>query len=389
MRQEENQSDETGLVFKDFLKAPIFPVTPHMHEVYCDGWTWRTGVVTPLDVKRGKTVPDLPGLTIEHAEILLGLMTFQPVDYHLVTNPPAHWRFSLADLTRVVYGNSGGSYYDKAAALLGDLAACWGSVHFHDSGETHYFRVLEKISIVTKKSRRNLEQQELWLDNVVIHESYQKLLSIITRQMFVDIHMFKHVTSPVAKSIYFFLPSRAVHHDVTDPFRISLKLILDQIGYKGRVSYKADRKQIFMQGKNPVINQLNGAAILGGKKLRVSLEETAEDWILLAWVDKAEKQIDIPPRNKTEEFFRMEMKWSLTKWAQLVDSLDMDLSKFSHVEKWVDGMNTATTWQFAVYATALGHNNFQDILAQESDGRAQIGAMINKFRRALKALKKT
>jgi hypothetical protein len=387
MSAEIDRKTEDGWVFKDFLKAPVFPVEPRMHEVTCDGWTWRTGVVTPLDAARGKTIPDLKGLSIEHAEILLGLMAFQPYDYYLVPNPPSQWRFSLAELCRVVYGQVSGQYFLKAKALLGDLAACWGSVYFHESTETHYFRVLKDIRIVTKKSRKDDSQQELWLDNVIIDESYQKLLSYITRQMYIDVSIFKYITSPLAKSIYFFLPSRAVHHDESDPFKVSLKTLLSQVGYVGRDKYKANRKQIFSQGKRPVLNQLDGAQILGNKKLRVKLEETAEDWILLAWVDKAEKQIDIPPRNKTEEFFRMEMKWSLTKWAQFIDTLDMDLSKFSYVNKWVDGMNTATTWQFAVYATALGHGVFQDILAQESDGRAQVGAMVNKFRRALKAQK--
>jgi hypothetical protein len=379
-----NADSPHGLVFRDFLKAPVFPVSPQVHEVTCDGWTWRTGVSGPF-----KGAATTPGLSIEHAEIMLGLMAFQPKEYHFQDNPPGQWRFSMSELCNVVYGKHGGSYFKKAGLLLWELSNCWASVHFHENDETHYFRVLKDIRIVTKNSRKIENQKELWLDNVILDDSYQKLLSNITRQMHVDISIFKYITSPLAKSIYFFLPSRAVHHSIDDPFKILLANLLKQVGYSGKNEYKAVRKQIFTQGKKSILDQLNNSLILGNKKMMVSLEESAEDWILLAWVDKAEKQIDIAPRNKTEEFFRVEMKWSLTKWAQTIDSLDMDLSKFSHVEKWVDGMNTATTWQFAVYATALGHNSFQDILAQESDGRALVGAMINKFRRALKALKKT
>ena len=379
------QHDQNALIFKDFTKAPIFGVTAHQNEVECDGWIWKTGVINPLEAQEGVTVPVVKGLTIEHAELMLALMTFQPTDYHLQQNPSGEFRFSMKKLCEVTYGHYSKPYYRKASHLLNDLSKCWGSVYYKESKETHFFRVLDKIRIISRPSRRNKDGEELWLDNVVLHESYQELLNHLARQMMIDISMFRQISlGSLAKAIYMYMPSRAVHRSKQNPFKIKLATLFEQIGYNtSKSKRKGQRYQVMTRGKSPIIEQLNGIAVYQGKMF-CSLQESAdgEDWMLCVWVKK--DNLKIEPKSSTESFFKKTLGFTDPQWAVLVDKVsqyDWDDRQDKYLSNWtLEGSNL---WQFKLYAVALSCDVFTMIIASESDGEAGIGAMINKFKKAL------
>lgn len=378
--------DENSLVFKDFIKAPIFGVTAHQNEVECDGWVWKTGVVTPLAQKNGVTEPVIPGLNVDHAEIMLALMTFQPANYHFSPNPSGEFKFSLKKLCEVAYGSYSKQYYTKACKVLDDLSKCWGSVFFKDTQETHYFRVLKDILIISKPSRRNTDGQELWLDNVVLHESYQALLGNLHRQLMIDVRVFRQVTSgPLVKAIYMYIPSRAVHHTKDAPFKIKLQTLFDQLGHKqNKFKYKSKRYEIMTRGVKPIIDQLNGVAVYNGT-MYCTLKESADgsDWMLCAW-SKIKNQK--PISNLTEKWFKTELNFTDKQWASLIqesNQLDWDqwqIDLICHFAK-----EPHEKWLINIYAIALSESMVIDTLAAESDGEAGLGAITKKYRTMLKA----
>ena len=378
--------DENALIFKDFTKAPIFGVTAHQNEVEGDGWVWKTGVVTPFEKKKGITEPFVLGLTIEHAEIMFALMTFQPSDYHFSPNPIGEVKFSMKKLCEVAFGHYNKAIYTKVCCLMDDLTKCWGSVYYKESQETHYFRVLKNITIIGKPSRRNNDGEELWLDNVVLHESYQELLNNLVRQMMIDISMFRQVTlGSLAKAIYMYIPSRAVHRSKHNPFKIKLATLFEQVGYNtSKSKRKGQRYQVMTRGKKSIIEQLNGVAVYQGKMF-CSLQESADgaDWMLCAWVQK--DNLKIEPKSSTESFFKKTLGFTDPQWAVLVDKVsqyDWDERQEKNLSNWM--LEGSNLWQFKLYAVALGYDVFTMIIASESDGEAGIGAMINKFKKSMK-----
>ena len=387
MQTGKRKSDSNALVFKDFLRSPIFGVTAHQNEVECDGWIWKTGIANPLDESENPIIP-CEGLSVEHAEIMFGLMTFQPTDYHFQPNPPATFRFSLKKLCEVSYGTYSQPHYKKAKRILKDLSECWGSVYFKESRETHSFRVLKEITIVSKPSRRQKGVQELWLDNVVLHESYQELLTHFTRQMMIDVNeLHERVKGKLAKALYLFLPSRASHYTSSNkPFKIKLAKLYEQVGQTGiKLRYKSTRKEVLTRGKIPVIDQLNGVKIAKGTMycdIRESSDE--EDWMLCCWVE-GNIQIDrSSSESKTKDWFVDELGYIPRQWAMLcsmADKYEWDLHQEKYIQKWC--RKNHEHWLFKVYACALGDHYFNSIIAKESDGQAGIGAMTKQFRDAV------
>ena len=195
--------------------------------------------------------------------------------------------------------------------------------------------------------------------------------------MCVDISLFREIGSSLAKTLYMFIPSRAAVATVDDPFKIKLKLLFEKIGYLTCKSfYKSNRYQAMTQGKNSVIQQLDGARILGRKIMRCELIEKEDDYILSVWHEKNNKVEEWIPNNKTELFIK-EVGFSRKEYASFVgDAQDIKID--CDYKKWGRGIE----WQLKIYAVILGPRTVLDIMANERDGRAGPGAIIEKLRSA-------
>jgi len=70
------------------------------------------------------------------------------------------------------------------------------------------------------------------------------MLNDIERIANIRLDVLNRISSPIAKSIYAFLPSRAAFRTRGNPFQISLENLLSQIGCSAPV-FKSQRKKIF------------------------------------------------------------------------------------------------------------------------------------------------
>jgi len=286
-----NKYDDTTFILKDYFRAPIFTVKPTgiSRSVKVQDKIWTIGIDNPL-TKDEATVKDL---TIEHALIIFGIFAFtNPLEF----NPKIP--FSLNQLCQVIYNCSNTSTYKKATKLLNELLYCWTSIEYPD-GTKRIFRVLKNVDVINKKPRRSSKNYspELWLDGVELHEEFYKLVYEIENRLFIKLGLIKQLTSNLARTIYLYIPSRAIRATENNSvFKITLSKLLEQIGYPAP-AYKSKRHQLFIQhDKTSIINQLNKSELIGNRILRCKLEETKDkkDYNLICWVESKMKTIKEP-----------------------------------------------------------------------------------------------
>lgn len=274
---------KTVLVPRDFVVSPLFPAYGQPGRcVVIGGRKWEFGVPNPLKPGSGETV---------HLDIRHGAACFTLLSFRDLTAGGSMIPFSLNEFCLRLLGYNDGRAYKIAKRVLGDLRDCWIRITEQD-GSSRTFTIIESIEVLSKmKGWRNYEKtMELWLDRIRLHPEFMKLLNDIERIANIRIDVLNGISSPVAKSIYAFLPSRATFRTRENPFQISLGTLLPQIGCRPP-RFKSQRKKIFTQHGCPVISQLDGISMLTGI-LHVKLEETGDksDWKLVAWNEK-----DSPP----------------------------------------------------------------------------------------------
>ena len=386
---EDRDPDDYAIVVKDWACAPIFTVSKTQNEVTIAGRTWTTGVLPPHQEELGRTEALVKGLNIEHARVILALMSFQQIhsENQVLT-------FSMKRLCELTYGYYNKQYYAKAKRLLSELIECWVSVYcpegFKDDPDEqmHYFRIIESASIMAKSSKRGGGQQELFFDNVRIDRTYLELMQKITDHLCIDVKMLSQITGDLAQAIYMYLPSRTAHEVYTknNPFKIKLTKLFDQVGYSTtKTKYKSKRKEVMDRG---VLEQLNETSVMGGKffcDLRESKDKS--DWMLCCWTEKVKKAVT-DGKNKTEIFFKSELKFSDQDWAILINEANQfDSSQYKYWPQFTEDENIAK-WQYQIYATAITNNSpgmsgafaLYDLLGSESDSESGHGAMILKLR---------
>jgi hypothetical protein len=276
------EENDTSLVLKNYFQAPIFTATmqENIRIVKVGDDIWAIGVDNPL--KPRKEV--VRSLTIDHAVMILGIFSF--------TNSfefPRKIPFSFNKLCQKLYGNSSARTYNKAKELIDDILSCWTRITYPD-GDARDFRVLKNADILRKQRRKNKAKNkgpELWLDSVELHEEYYKLISNIENRLCVRISLVTQLTSNLARTIYLYLPSRAINASKEgNVFKITLAKLLGQIGCEVP-KHKSRRYQLFTQHKTSILSQLDGAKLLGDKTLRCRLEETSDkkDYNLVCWVE--------------------------------------------------------------------------------------------------------
>lgn len=270
---------KTVLVPRDFVVSPLFPAYGQPgRSIVINDRKWEFGVPNPLKPDSGETV---------HLDIRHGAACFTLLSFRNLAAGGGIIPFSLNEFCRRLFGYNDGRAYRKARSVLGDLRDCWIRITEQD-GSSRTFTIIESIEVLNRvKGWRNYEKtMELWLDRIRLHPEFMKLLNDIDRIANIRIDVLNGISSPLAKSIYAFLPSRASFRTKQNPFQITLGTLLEQIGCRPPL-FKSQRKRIFTQHERPVISQLDGASMLSGT-LHVKLEETEDgsDWKLLTWSEK-------------------------------------------------------------------------------------------------------
>ena len=280
---------------KDYFLGPVFAATKQTgpREVTIGESRYQIGGFHPL---RPELSP--PALDVRHARAIFSLLSFRDSydDTRLI-------RFSFNEFCRCYARTNGGRYARAIKKILADLLDSYIRVTNLKTNIDHQYRLIERIDIEGRPPRRRdsrmatSRQRELWFNGATLSPEFYGLLNRITELQHLKLDVFTSIRSPLAQSIYLYLPSRASHHQETDPFEITLTKLLEQVSFP-IPSQKNRRRQIFTKNKNPIMEQLDGIETLTGR-FRVNLVETSDssDWKLQAWVEKSKQKSKLTAEN--------------------------------------------------------------------------------------------
>lgn len=295
------------LVPKDFITAPIFASRPQRGSrmVMAGDRVYTIGGFKPISEDR----PACPALDIRHGRALFTILSFVDLSAGDLTV-----RFSVTEFCKRYANTVSGRYARDMRGLLSDLERCWFKITY-PNGTSESYRILKNISVRHKASRRKLlvneifEQDETWLEEVELHPKFFSLLQGYFSMAQIHLETLIKIRSPLAQAIYVYMPSRAVHADVTKPFEITLENLLLQVGHTVPKA-KSLRKKIFTQNNHPVLEQLNNAAIMNGV-LRVTLAETSDkkDYKLQFWIENRGPKHKLPMESEADEKGVLQKIW--------------------------------------------------------------------------------
>jgi hypothetical protein len=280
---------------KEYFLGPVFAASKQngSREVTIGDHRYQIGGFHPLR-------PDFhpPALDVRHARAIFSLLSFRDPyeDSRLI-------RFSFNELCRRYANSNGGRYARAIADIVADLLDAYIRISDVNTGISHQYRLIEHVDIEGRPPRRkdsliaNSAQEEMWFNGCTLSPEFFGLLSRIAELQSLKLGVFTSIRSPLAQSIYLYIPSRAHHHSKEEPFEITLTRLLEQVSFPVPV-FKSQRKQIFTQHEKvgrSVLQQLDGLETLSGR-FHVSLAETTDetDWKLMAWVDKTLKRPTLP-----------------------------------------------------------------------------------------------
>lgn len=275
--------NEYPVVPKDFITAPIFAAKPQTgaRTVVVKNRLYTIGGFQPISEDR----PPCPALDIRHGRALFTLLS-----YVNASDEEKTVRFSIRDFCRRYSDSSwSGRYARNIRAILSDLERCWFKITSKD-GNSESYRILKNISIHQKEPRKRptqaIQQEEIWIDEVELHPKFFEMLQDYYNIAQINLKALTSLSSPLAQSIYSYIPSRAVHCTVNKPFEITLTTLLEQVG-QAAPNCKSLRKKIFTQNKHTVLSQLDGVEIVSGI-LRAKMVETTDgsDYKILFWTEE-------------------------------------------------------------------------------------------------------
>ena len=281
-----NPKPITPLVPRELVTAPFFAAVKQTspRELVIDGRRWAIGIAHPT--KRRES----PALDMRHARACFALLSFRD---RLEDGRTIH--FSMNEFCKRYANSRGGRYARDILNILYDLQETFVSREIEDD-KIEYFQILGEIIIHQKAARRRdalqavSSQQEMWLDRISLSPEFFGLMTRWEELARIRLDVLNNLKSTKAQAIYTYIPSRAVHHSKDSPFQITARNVLEQIGAPVP-EHKSKRKQVFVQhGEKSIINQLDGAEIANGSRLRVTLEETKDgrDMKLIFWTEKDE-----------------------------------------------------------------------------------------------------
>ena len=274
---------------RDYFLGPVFAATRQTEgrEIVIGDRRYLIGGFHPLRRDNPRhNIPSPPALDVRHARAVLALLSFRtPFEQDRLI------KFSFNELCHRYARSNGGRYARDLANVIGDLLDSFIRITDLRNGYAHEYRMIERIHIEKRPARGNPEQLETWFHSVTLSPEFSELLAKIADLQHIKLPVFTSIRSPLAQSIYLFLPSRAHHHTEADPFETTLTTLLTQVAHP-IPTYKSDRRGLFTQNKNSIISQLDGKETLSGV-FRVRLAETADgaDWKLQCWVEPTPRQL--------------------------------------------------------------------------------------------------
>lgn len=279
---------------KDYFLGPVFAATRQIgsRQVTVGEKRYEIGGFHPL---RRNLHP--PALDVRHARAVFALLSFRNP---YADNPTRLIRFSFNEFCRRYARSNGGRYSRDIQHILGDLVDSYIRVTDTKTQVAHTYRLIERVDFEERPIRRRDAklaidfQTEMWLNGCELSPEFYGLLDRIAELHELDLDVFTSIRSPLAQAIYLYIPSRAVHHEEADPFKINLTLLLQQVSFRVPPQ-KQRRHQIFTQHEKEgrsVMQQLDGLETLTGV-FRVRLAETSDrgEWNLLAWVEKGKRRL--------------------------------------------------------------------------------------------------
>lgn len=272
---------------RDYFLGPVFAATRQTgpREVTIKERRYLIGGFHPM---RRNISP--PALDVRHARAIFALLSFRsPFDQTRLI------RFSFNEFCRRYARSNGGRYSRAIAEIVADLLDSYIRVTDVPTGVAHEYRLIEHIDIEKRPIRRKDDfraksgQLEMWFNGCTLSPEFFGLLSRIAELQHLKLDVFTAIRSPLAQSIYLYIPSRAYHHSAKDPFTISLTTLLEQVSFP-LPKHKSKRRELFTQHEDEgraILQQLDGLETLSGV-FHARLEETADgsDWKLVAWVDR-------------------------------------------------------------------------------------------------------
>jgi len=275
---------------KDYFLCPIFAATKQTgaREVTIGDRRYQIGGFHPM---KRNVFP--PALDVRHGRAIFALLSFRdPFENTRLI------RFSFNEFCQKYARTNGGRYARAIAEIVGDLLDAYIRVTDLKTDIDHQYRLIERIDIENRPPRRRdsklarSAQKEMWFNGCTLSPEFFGLLGRITELQHLKLDVFTSIRSPLAQSIYLYIPSRAHHHTEDKPFEITLTKLMEQVSFPVP-RYKSLRRQVFTQHEkegHSVLQQLDGLETLTGK-FRVRLVETNDgaDWKLLTWEEKTAK----------------------------------------------------------------------------------------------------
>lgn len=288
----------------EFGKAPLFAAQEqkNVRLIKCQDKLIMIGVPNP---QHDKNLPYYPALSIEH-----GIIIFRLLDFYLKNHLEFYEtiRISYNELLKICDIPKNSRNLRKIKKLLSDLRNTWWRTETQISSkrkEIKHFTVIRDLDTTKYKEKENEDKE--YLDSFSFSENFINLfLNYDPDNIFhFEIEELQKMSSDLARAIYTYIPSRAIHRSAARPFKIQTRELLKQTGAT-IPRYKGLRTQKFTQNKNSVIKQLDNALLKFNQKLRCKIEpEKTRDDNVVFWVENwQEKDIDkISASGKLLEWF--------------------------------------------------------------------------------------
>ena len=276
---------------------PIFAATKQKattEVILSDGAVWKMGVQPPFG---SITNPEyMKGFDIRHAEVIFKLLAFyreNDIDFNHKVD------ISYYQLLKIVGWERGSTNLSKLKEVLGDLSNIWTQIIINDD---NYI----KFQVLSAEEGGHIHDKDSSkLRYVQFAPTFIEFLGDIEKFLSIRLDVLNSLSSGIAKTIYLYIPSRALKSTPQKPFKITLTNLYKQIKIPIPI-YKSLRCRHITQHKNSVIDQLNNALINYSKKLRVKLEETknGKDYNLCVWVEELNNNdYTVPGRDSLRTWF--------------------------------------------------------------------------------------
>ncbi|MFQ3578761.1 MAG: hypothetical protein SNJ71_01295 [Bacteroidales bacterium] len=172
----------------------------------------------------------------------------------------------------------------------------------------------------------------------------------------------------MAGAVYLYIPSRAVHHNIKNPFRISFAELLKQVT-KCNITAKSQRlrKFIYPERNKHVFKELDGQPTLRGI-LRATYEDNADDYNAIFWIENTEIENEHPNSNtKNNNSFLADLFSKYNVPQSFIDSIQQPQKINPYAEEKLNSLNVDINSNQSFYIIAqniLGEAYFNSVVGQ-------------------------